>query len=135
MAFVLDSSIALAWVLPDEQFAEVDAIAERLERESALVPVIWPLEICNALLMAQRRSRITTKQVSTALEALAGLAIEVDVDASMAAAGRGLALAQSLNLTVYDAMYLELAARRSCALASMDKRLRAACRAARISLL
>ncbi|MGH8309459.1 MAG: type II toxin-antitoxin system VapC family toxin, partial [Steroidobacteraceae bacterium] len=132
---VLYSSIALAWVLPDEQFAEVDSIAERLERESALVPVIWPLEICNALLMAQRRSRITTKQVSTALEALAGLAIEVDVDASMAAAGRGLALAQSLNLTVYDAMYLELAARRSCALASMDKRLREACRAARISLL
>jgi len=58
MAFVLDSSVALAWLLPDEDTEALDALADRLEQEPAHVPATWPLEVGNALLMAQRRARI-----------------------------------------------------------------------------
>ncbi len=40
MAFVLDSSVALSWLLPDEDSGPVDALADRLEAESAEVPAI-----------------------------------------------------------------------------------------------
>ena len=121
--------------MPGEQTAIVDAIASRLENEPAIVPVIWALEVHNALLMAQRRSRISQKQLDAALGALSALAIEVDHDASMASAGRALTIAVELSLTVYDASYLELAKRHRIPLASADRHLQEACRATHIPLL
>lgn len=135
MTFVLDSSVAVAWVLPDEDSVDVDAIAARLESEPAIVPVIWPLEVHNALLVAQRRARIAHKQLDAALRALSDLAIEVDHDVSMASTGRALSLAAELGLSVYDASYLELAARQNIPLASIDRRLRVACKTANITVL
>lgn len=135
MAFVLDSSVTLAWILPDEQPAKVDAIASRLENEPAIVPVIWPLEVHNALLMAQRRRRISKKQLERCLRALSALAVEVDHNAALASAGRAHAIASELGLTVYDASYLELATRRGIALASIDRRLRDACQVRRVSVM
>jgi hypothetical protein len=38
MAFVLDSSVALAWLLKDEANEHTDALADRLERENAHAP-------------------------------------------------------------------------------------------------
>jgi hypothetical protein len=38
MAFVLDSSVALAWLLQDETNERTDALADRLEQENAHVP-------------------------------------------------------------------------------------------------
>jgi predicted nucleic acid-binding protein len=75
MPFVLDSSVALAWVLSDEQSEAADPIAERLERDFAVVPAVWPLEILNALLMASRRARIGEESVQQLLAHLAALPI------------------------------------------------------------
>jgi hypothetical protein len=46
--FVLDASIALAWAFEDEESPGVAAVLTRLERKSAIVPAIWPLEIAIA---------------------------------------------------------------------------------------
>jgi hypothetical protein len=54
MAFVLDSSVAPGWLLPDENCAAADAVADRLENEAAVVPATWRLEVRNALLVARR---------------------------------------------------------------------------------
>jgi hypothetical protein len=48
MAFVLDSSVALAMSLPDERSEVADRLAEAFLRSSAHVPAIWLLEVCNA---------------------------------------------------------------------------------------
>ena len=48
MPFVLDSSVALAWLLPDEASDAVDQLADRLEQDTASVPAIWALEVGNA---------------------------------------------------------------------------------------
>ena len=55
MAFVLDCSVALTWILPDEANAAADALSERLTHDVALVPSIWPLEVGNVLVTALRR--------------------------------------------------------------------------------
>ncbi len=58
MLFVLDCSVALAWILPDEANAAADALSDRLTQDIALVPSIWPLEVSNVLMIAMRRGRI-----------------------------------------------------------------------------
>ena len=135
MAFVLDCSVALAWLLPDEGSEPADALADRLEQDSAHVPSIWPLEVGNALLVALRRGRISEGDVTRIAAALAALPVEVDHDAGGAALREVLDLARKLRLTTYDAAYLELAKRRALPLATLDSTLRRACAASRVALL
>lgn len=132
MAFVLDSSVALAWLLQDEANASTDALADRLEQENAHVPSIWPLEVGNALVTALRRKRIADGEFDRCISALSALPIEVDATAGLADI---LSIARRFGLTSYDAAYLELAQRRGFSLASLDEKLRQACKALEISVL
>ena len=135
MSFVLDSSAALAWVLPDEGSTYADELLERLIAEGAVVPPIWPLEIGNVLLVALRRGRLRQEEFEVAVERLARLPIEVDIEATDHALAGVLLLAAQFGLTTYDAAYLDLAHRRNLALATLDKRLRTACADAKIEVL
>jgi predicted nucleic acid-binding protein len=126
MPFVLDSSVALSWLLPDETAPAVDELAERLAEAPALVPAIWYLEVGNALLMAQRRDRITEKELEKLLSVVVALPLETDSPHIEEALAPVMRLAREQKLTAYDASYLELAYRRSRALASLDSRLREA---------
>ncbi|WP_238375568.1 hypothetical protein [Rickettsia massiliae] len=51
VSFVLDSSIALSWLMPDE-VASLD-ILDKTITEGAIVPAIWGLEIGNVLYYMQ----------------------------------------------------------------------------------
>lgn len=135
MAFVLDCSVALAWVLPDEGSPYADALLDRLVAEGAVVPPIWPLEVGSVLLVALRHRRIRREEFEPMVEKLRHLPIEVDLGATDHALAGVLVLAAQHKLTTYDAAYLDLAQRRTLPLASLDKRLRAACRAAKVEVL
>ena len=118
---VLDASVALAWVLPAEaRREEAAALAARVAEEGAVVPALWRLEVGNALLMAARRGRIRAPHVDAAWLHLAALPITVDTETSAHAWGATAALARTHGLTLYDAAYLELAARRKLPLATFD---------------
>ena len=135
MSLVLDCSVALAWILPDEGEHRVAALLERLATEGAIVPEVWPLEVANALLVAQRRRRLKEEDIERALRDLAALPISVDKETHQHALGATLSLAREYKLSSYDAAYLELARRTRLPLATLDKKLRSACRAAGIELL
>jgi predicted nucleic acid-binding protein len=132
MAFVLDSSVALAWLLPDEANERTDALADRLEQENAHVPSIWSLEVGNALMTALRRKRISDGDFDRCISALSALPIEVDPTAGLAGV---LSIARRFGLTSYDAAYLELAQRRGFPLATLDEKLRQACKALKVPVL
>jgi predicted nucleic acid-binding protein len=127
MAFVLDCSVTLSWLLPDERRDATDALADELERTTALAPAIWPYEVANALLVAQRRARISEGDISRVRRALASLPIEIEAVAIDNVLSAVSDLARKLAITSYDAAYLELAARRRLPLATLDERLRKAC--------
>ena len=128
-AFVLDCSIAVAWLFEDEAKPQTDALLDRLKKDGAHVPGLWRLEIGNVLASAERRNRITAAQVSACLGLLDRLPIVTDAETESRALREILALARSENLTTYDAAYLELALRRGMELATLDKPLiRAAAR-------
>ena len=109
---VIDSSIALTWCFEDEASAETDALFERVRDEGAVVPGLWRLELGNVLLQAERRGRISAGDVASRLDLIAELPISVDPETADRAWRDILTLARAERLTVYDAAYLELAARR-----------------------
>ena len=115
--FVLDASVALAWFLDDEQAPQVDNVRARLIRERAYVPQLWHLEVRNGLIIAERRGRLSATRINECLEAIKWLPIQTDSEAVLDTV---VSLARMHNLSVYDAVYLELAKRRDAALASLD---------------
>jgi predicted nucleic acid-binding protein len=88
MAFVIDSSVALAWLLPDERLGAAEALADRLEVGTPIALSLWPLEVGNALLTARRRDRLTDRDVDRLLEVFSALPVEIEaVPAGTIAAG------------------------------------------------
>ena len=122
-AFVLDCSIAVAWLFDDESTPETDALLDRLKDESALVPGLWHLEIGNVLARAERHKRVSGARIVARLDLLDRLPIVTDSETQRRAFRETLALARSQRLTTYDAAYLELAMRRGIALATRDNAL------------
>ncbi len=135
MPIVLDSSVALSWVLPDEFNPALDRLCDRLSDDVALVPPIWPLEIGNALLVAVKRGRLTTRDLHRLTTALRALPVEIETASTARSLDETLSLAQRYNSTTYDASYVELAQRRDVALATLDDRLRKVCSSAKVALL
>jgi predicted nucleic acid-binding protein len=130
--FVVDASISAAWAFEDENTPGATVALEKLQSGSAHVPGHWWFELRNALLVNERRGRITEAGTSRFLRDLAGLSITVDRSPDE---NTLLGLARRHRLTVYDAAYLELARREGLPLASLGGDLRAAAPAEGVPLL
>jgi predicted nucleic acid-binding protein len=126
-AFVLDSSVALAWVLPRQQTTRTKALLAQTTEFGALATTLWPIEVANVLLIYERRGQLTTAERMSAIGFYANLPIETDDQTAARAWGKAFDLALTHTLTVYDAGYLELALRSGLPLATLDQAL---CRAA-----
>lgn len=114
----------MAWCFADEATPAASKIQDRLEKETALVPAHWFLEVTNVLAMAERHKRITMARSAEFLAFLSEMDIETDHETAARAFAHLLPLCRSHGLTSYDAAYLELALRRRLPLASMDDDLR-----------
>lgn len=128
---VIDASIAMAWILPDEHSEAADSLRHVLVAGEALAPWFWWVEVRNVLIVAERRNRIEVGAAETELTALSAFPISFDHEPEERAL---LNLARAHQLSVYDALYLELARRKGSMLATLDKRLAAACRVERVNL-
>jgi predicted nucleic acid-binding protein len=122
--FVVDCSIAMAWLFHDETTPKTAALLNRLANETALVPAWWFIEIINVLAIAERKGRITPIQSDAFIADLSKLGIERDDEAPARAFTHLLALCRTHRLTSYDAIYLDLAIRRGLPLATLDADLR-----------
>lgn len=131
--FVLDASIAVAWAFEDEDDSRADAFADRLVSSFALVPSLWHIELANALSIGIRRGRIDAAAVTMFQDLLGQLDIRTDV--APPDAGRLAAAAVDHALTAYDCAYLLLAVDRGLPMATNDRGLAAAARAAGVTVL
>ena len=127
--FVLDASITLAWCFSDEATPKTLSLLENLEENMAFAPEIWPLEVGNILIQAQRKNRITYANISEYLALLNSLNIQIDRETAPRGLHEIISLAYTEKLSTYDAAYLELALRLGLPLATKDTQLsRAAAR-------
>ena len=133
--FVVDCSIAMTWLFPDEATDKTAELLNRLATETALVPSWWFIEVANVLTIAERKSRISHIQSNAFIADLGKLDIDVDDEGPGRAFSHLLPLCRTHRLTSYDALYLDLAARRHLPLATLDEQMRKAAKKMAIKLL
>lgn len=87
----------------------------------ALVPAFWAVEVLNSLLVGERRGRIAPEQTATFLDALKVLNLTLDYATLEQVVGPVQIVCRDYQLTPYDALYIELAQRSGCPLATLDQ--------------
>jgi predicted nucleic acid-binding protein len=123
MKYVLDSSVAVKWVL-----LEVDtAIAHRLRADSRagahelIAPDVFPVESAHALTRAERQGRVTP-QGGWALWQIV-MADCPTLHPYMPLIPRAYEFSSRHRIGVYDCLYVALAEREGCELVTADTRL------------
>ena len=127
--FVLDASIVLAWCFPDENAAIAQHVAGMFKQgDTAVVPAFWPHEVLNALLVGEKRKRISKELVRRFLDDLAALPVALEQFPAGVVFDRVQHLSREHDLTAYDAAYLDLALDSGLPLATLDEDLVQACK-------
>ncbi len=120
MRYVLDSSVALKWVLPEADSAK--AIRLRDEYSSGLhellAPDIFPSEIANGLVSAERQKRIRTGESAIFLTDILSAAPALHHSSPLLI--RAMEIAISTKQAVYDCIYLALAEAEGCEWVTAD---------------
>lgn len=124
--FVIDNSVVMAWCFQDQTSKYTESVLDRLQTSEAYAPAIWPLEIGNVLLVAERKKLLSKADVTRFLALVRGLPIAVEQEGPDRMLTEILALAREHQLSTYDASYLDLAMRLGLPLATQDKALCAA---------
>lgn len=131
MALVPDVSAILALAFDDEDAAYAGKVIEAIAADEAVVPTLLWFELRNALLMGERRKRLTSERTTAFLADLALLPFVVD---DVPREGVVMDLSRRYTLTVYDAVYLELAQRKGLPLATIDGAMAKAAKAAGVGV-
>ena len=110
--FVVDNSVVMSWGFQDQANDYADRVLGQLMGATAYVPSVWPLEVVNDLLAAERRSYISEADSVRFINLLSQLPILVQHEGPDKAMKDLLALARAHELSSYDASYLDLAMKR-----------------------
>jgi len=133
--FVVDASLVLTWCFPDENSPIADKIANMFRQgDSAMAPAFWPHEVINALLVGEKRKRISHAQTKIFLTDLSTLPVELRLFSGQDVFDHVQALSREYGLTAYDAAYLHLAEVSALPLATLDGDLQDACKLAGVPL-
>jgi predicted nucleic acid-binding protein len=134
-SFVVDASVAVAWVYPDHATDYSNSALKAFLSGSVIhAPQIWPLEVTNALVVLFRREKLTLEEREEAMGWLSKLPVAIDDQGTNQTFARIPHIALQFGLSAYDATYLELAARGGLALACKDGALREAASKARVKI-
>jgi len=133
--FVVDNSVVMTWCFKDENSQYSDLILDKLENATAFVPSIWPLEVSNVLLVAERKKRIGEADSTRFIALLTELPLIVDQESPERMIKEIFALARRHKLSSYDASYLDLAMRKGLPIATLDKSLLAAAKRSKVPIL
>ena len=122
---VLDASVALAWLLPDEAEPPYPELLAAAAGNPPLVPSLWLYETANALRTAVRRKRHDSRTADEALDLLAAIPVQT-VALGWLEMREAYRLAGEHDVSVYDASYLVVARHFNAKIASLDDGLRRA---------
>lgn len=132
MAFVLDASVAIAWVVSSQATAYTRRIRLLAKREPFHVPVIFVTEVANVLVVLERRGILSEQASAAAAEVLGRL--DPIVHSTYPGVPQLRVLARRFGLSADDAVYLALAIDLRLPVACGDRPLRNALRGAGVRL-
>ena len=129
---VLDCSAVMAWFFEDERDADALRLIDALGSVRAHVPSLWPYEIANVMLVAERRGRLKPASITDGMNAIE--ALDIVIAPGKMIERELISLARQNNLSVYDASYLALARHMRLPLATRDNALKRAAQAVGVKL-
>jgi predicted nucleic acid-binding protein len=134
--FVLDASVALAWVIDRNPNLYAETVRQRIRAGSRpIVPALWQLEVANGLTLVRRRKVLTDNETEESLDYFQIFATTVaEIDNGSLSARETYRVSKESSLTAYGAVYVELARREGLALSTLDKTLRESAVKAGISI-
>lgn len=136
-SFVLDASVALAWLIDRSINPYAIRVKQLLLRGSrAVVPSLWQLEVANGLVMAERGGLLTPADTNEILQSFEDVLVRsIEIMHESMPVRRVIAAAREFDLTAYDARYVELARDQRLPIATLDRRLAASAKKANVPLL
>jgi len=123
---VVDTSIAIKWVLHESDTPTAEALLEEWNSKQIKIfaPSLLIYEVTNALYQKARRGEINLERVKEALSAMTFMGITFELSANFALSTQAAELASRFSLpATYDAHYLALAENRGCELWTADTRM------------
>jgi predicted nucleic acid-binding protein len=121
---------------PDEESQKAQEVAERIAGgDRVIVPAFRRHEVLNALLVGEKRKRLTPELTQSFIDDLDRLPVDLDIPSPAGVFNTVQALCRKHSLTTYDAAYLEIAVREKYALATVDQDLRRASIAESVELI
>jgi predicted nucleic acid-binding protein len=123
MKYVLDSNVALKWVLPEPDADKAIRVRDDYRRgiTELLSPDIFPVEIAHALVRAERRG--ITQPTEGWPKLVDVLNTPSVLHPYLPLLPRALAIASSARIGVYDCLYVALDEREGCHVLTADDRL------------
>jgi predicted nucleic acid-binding protein len=122
--FVIDCSSMMSLFLSDEKDIDyTNIIYKQLENKECIAPGIWCYEISNVLLSCRKRNRVDEKEINEIANLIYKFPVEIENNNFQYIQNNVFNIANSYELSIYDASYIELAIRFNCSLATLDKKL------------
>lgn len=119
--YVLDASAVAAWALPSQHTPSAAKLLEEAKSHSFVVPHIFPVEVRNLFLAAERRDKFRIAETDDALHALEHqLDLTVYGTEHPAIMHEAMGIARMERLSMYDALYLIIAIDEYAVLATRD---------------
>ena len=123
MKYVLDASVAVKWVLPEDDSPLAETLRDRIIAGDidAVAPDTFPVEIAHALTRAERRGTIPVGQASLGVRLI--LLDGPNVQPYLPLLPRAVELSSQKRIGVYDCLYVALAEELDCELITADAKL------------
>ena len=123
MKFVVDSSVALKWVLPEIDSHRAVALRDDFRNgvHDLLAPDVFAIEVAHALAQAERRNIIHPPDGTLKLVDVLGTLPALHPYLPLLA--RAFEIGSAARIGVYDCLYVALAEREGCDLITADDRL------------
>jgi predicted nucleic acid-binding protein len=123
MRYVLDSCVALKWVLPEKDSPKAVRLRNdfREHIHELMAPDIFAVEIAHALSRAERKRLIRPPQGMKRL--IAVMRFPPVLYAYLPLIPRAFAISSAMGVGVYDCLYVALAERERCSLVTADEKL------------
>lgn len=116
-AVVIDASVAIKWCVPEPHAAAARRVLRT--RRGLLAPDLLWAEVGNALWKKVRQAELTRDLARDLLQDFRRFPLQTYPAKTLL--GPAWDLAERLNLTVYDGLYLALAVSRACKLVTADR--------------
>jgi predicted nucleic acid-binding protein len=123
MIYVLDSNIALKWVLPEADSDKAIRLRAAFQNQvhDLHAPDVFPIEIAHALTRAERRGVIPQGEAEGLLTDV--LSSPPRLHPYLPLLTRAIRISSQRRVGVYDCLYLALAEREHCEFLTADDRL------------